>query len=62
MYEYIIKIPDQGMDIDIEVGYCYTPIYYDASVHSGQFIEGETPYTAGLAFCLGEPYRPRSAQ
>ena len=56
MYEYIIKIPDQGEDRDIEVGYCYTPLYYDATVHDGEYIPGQTPVDEGLAFCLGEPY------
>ena len=40
MYEYIVKIPDQGVDRDIEVGYCYTPLYYDATVDNGEYIPG----------------------
>ena len=40
MYEFIIKIPDQGTFRDIEVGYKYQAIYYDATLHGGEYLEG----------------------
>lgn len=43
MYEYIWKIPDQSMDNDIEVGNCYTPVLYDATIDGGVFNPGSTP-------------------
>lgn len=56
IYEYIIKIPDQGVDIDLEVGYRYTPIYYDATVDGGVYIEGSTPSYDGPTFEIDIPY------
>ena len=56
IYEYIIKIPDQGVDIDLEAGYRYTPIYYDAAVDGGVYIEGSTPSYDGPTFEIDVPY------
>jgi len=57
-YEYMYKVPDQSTDYDFEVGYCYTPVLYDATVDGGEYIDGETPSFDGLSFCIGEPYMP----
>lgn len=62
MYEFVVKIPDQGTFVDIEVGYKYTPIYYDATIHGGEYVEGSTPSYEGPLIVIGEPYRPRSEE
>ena len=48
--------------MDIEVGYQYTPIFYDATAHGGEYVEGSTPKYEGPLIVIGEPYRPRSEE
>lgn len=60
-YEFVIKIPDQP---ETEVGKCYTPVYYDATLFSGTYVElemGDSQYDVP-GFCIGEPYRPEEAE
>lgn len=57
VYEYAIKIPDQP---EVEVGDCFTPVYYDATLFAGVYVMGETPAYDGPTFCIGEPYRPQT--
>lgn len=55
IYEFIFKIPDQSMDYELEVGFCYTPVYYDGTINGGELDE-DTPSWDGLQFRLGAPY------
>ena len=57
VYRYIYQIPDNDEVVgDIDVGDCFTPIYYDATA-----ADGDLDPTAGSefdnpSFCVGAPY------
>ena len=57
MYEFIIKIPDQGTFRDIEVNYEYEVRYYDATQHGGVYVEGSTNYLPVFPYIrIEQPY------
>lgn len=55
IYEFVIKVPDQPV---VSVGDCFTPVYYDATLFNGVYVDPETPSYDGMTFCIGEPYLP----
>lgn len=57
VFRYIFAIPDNDETVgDIDVGDCFTPVYYDASANSGGFVPTTTSQYDAPGFCVGAPY------
>lgn len=57
VYRYIFKIPDMDTtEGDIEIGDCFTPVYYDGTLHYGSYDSAMDQQYDAPEFCIGEPY------
>lgn len=57
VYRYIYNIPDNDeVDGDIDVGDCFTPVYYDGTINGGAFVPTMEQQYDSPGFCVGEPY------
>ena len=57
VFRYIYQIPDNDEVVgDIDVGDCFTPIYYDATAADGDFDPTTGSEFDNPSFCVGAPY------
>ena len=58
IYEWIIKVPDQENEMgSIQVGDCFTPIYYDATQYDCVYNDLDSNAYDAPEFCIGAPYQ-----
>lgn len=57
VYRYIFKIPDMDTsEGDIEIGDCFTPVYYDGTLLHGGYNPTMAEQYDAHDFCIGVPY------
>ena len=57
VFRYIYAIPDNDITAgDIDVGDCFTPVYYDATATGGAFDPTTESQMDAPGFCVGAPY------